>query len=349
MGGKTGNVLKKFVLPSCLMCVITLLIFLYLVEMENLALGFLLMSILLLVVNVLYRLLVNRCMKGKGTITKTIKGFLFLFIVLVNLTIAFSTTILLFSDEMFFYPNQDTESYEENLKNNEYEEIQFKKENKEFSGWLLKKEEGKAPLVIYFGGNGECSARRFCINKESNYWDYFDCYNFMMVDYPGYGNSKGTPSDESMYDMALKTYDYAVTREDVDSDNIVLMGYSIGTGVATYLASQRDVRGLILMAPYDEGISLYNSMIDIFHGPFKYLVRNKFESINYAESVYIQPLLLVSKADELIPNESSIHLSEAFPNGSKIHFLEDVKHSFFWEEKEVLENVELYLQEVIYE
>lgn len=348
MGGKNGNVLKRYILPTCLMCVITLLIFLYLAEMESLALGFLLMAILLFVINLLFRLLVSKGVKGTGVICKTIKGFLFLFMVLVNLTIAFSATILLFSDEMFFYPNQDTESYEKNHKYENYEEIQFNKDKKEFSGWLLKKEEGRAPLVIYFGGNGECSARRFHTNKESD-WDYFDGYNFMMVDYPGYGNSKGTPSDESMFDMALKTYDYAITREDVDSDNIVIMGYSIGTGVATYLASQRNIRGLILMAPYDEGISLYNSMLNIFHGPLKYLVRNKFESIKYAKSVDIQPLLLVSKADELIPYESSILLSDTFPNGSILHSLKDIKHNFFWGNKEVFENVNKYLQEVKYE
>lgn len=349
MGVKTGDIRKKYVLPTLLMCIITLLLFLYLAKMENLVLGFLLMAILLLVINVLFRLLINKGIKRNGFISKTIKRFLFLFIALINLAIAFSTTIILFSDEMFFYPNQDTESYEENLKNKKYNEIQFESNNKEFSGWLLKKEEGRAPLVIYFGGNGECSARRFFINKEYNYWSYFDGYHFLMVDYPGYGNSKGTPSDDSMFDMALKTYDYAVTRDDVDSDNIILMGYSIGTGVATYLASQRDVRGLILMAPYDEGVSLYNSMIDIFHGPLEYLVRNKFESIEYAKYIDLQPLLLVSKADELIPNESSIHLSDAFPSGCKLHFIEDVKHSFFWEEKEVLEHVKEYLQEVVYE
>ncbi|WP_313133132.1 alpha/beta hydrolase [Anaerocolumna sp.] len=349
MGEKTENVLKKYVLPTCFMCVITLLIFLYLTEMKSLALGFLLMALLLFIINVLFRLLVSKGMKGTSIITKTTKGFLFLFILFVNLTIAFSATILLFSDEMFFYPNQDIESYEKNQKYKKYEEIQFNKDNKEFSGWLLKNEKGRAPLVLYFGGNGECSARRFHSNKDADYWNYFDGYNFMMVDYPGYGNSKGTPSDESMFDMALKTYDYAITREDVDSDNIVIMGYSIGTGVATYLASQRNIRGLILMAPYDEGVSLYNSILDIFHGPLKYLVRNKFESIKYAKSVDIQPLLLVSKADELIPNESSLHLSDAFPNGSVLYFLKDVKHNFFWGNKEVFENLNKYLQEVKYE
>ena len=349
MGGKTGNVLKKYLLPTCLMCVITLLIFLYLAEMESLALGFLLMAVLLFIINVSFRLLVSKGIKGTSKICKTIKGFLFLFILLVNLTIAFSATILLFSNEMFFYPNHDRESYEENQKFINYEEIHFNKDNKEFSGWLLKNEKGRAPLVIYFGGNGECSARRFHTYKKSNDWDYFEGYNFMMIDYPGYGNSKGTPSDESMFDMALMCYDYAITREDVNSDNIVLMGYSIGTGVATYLASQRNIRGLILMAPYDEGISLYNSMLDIFHGPLKYLVRNKFESVKYAKSVDIQPLLLVSKADEIIPYESSILLADTFPNGSILHSLNGIKHNFFWGNKEVLENVNRYLQEVKYE
>lgn len=102
MGGKTGNVLKRYLLPTCLMCVITLLIFLYLAEMESLALGFLLMAVLLFIINVSFRLLVSKGIKGTSKICKTIKGFLFLFILLVNLTIAFSATILLFSNEMFF-------------------------------------------------------------------------------------------------------------------------------------------------------------------------------------------------------------------------------------------------------
>lgn len=349
MGGKIGDVLKKYVLPTCLMCVITLLIFFYLAKMEGLALGFLLMTILLFIINVLFCLFVSKGIKGTSLIFKSIRRFLFLFIILVNSTIAFSATILLFSDKMLFYPNQDAEAYEKNLVYKKYEEIQFNKDDQELSGWLLKNEEGKAPLVIYFGGNGECSARRFHNNKESNLWNYFDGYNFLMIDYPGYGNSKGIPSDEAMFDMALKTYDYALTREDVDSDNIVIMGYSLGTGVATYLTSQRNVRGLILMAPYDECASLYNSMIDIFHGPLKHLVKNKFESNKYAKSVDLRPLLLVSKVDEMVPNESSILLSKTFPNGSRLHFLEDVKHNYFWGNREVFENIREYLQEVRHE
>ena len=80
----------------------------------------------------------------------------------------------------------------------------------------------------------------------------------MIIDYPGYGLSDGKPSDKTMFDSALKVYDYANQLDCVDEDNIVVLGYSIGTGVATQVASQRNVNGLILVAPYDEALSLYN-------------------------------------------------------------------------------------------
>ena len=168
----------------------------------------------------------------------------------------------------------------------------------------------------------------------------------MMVDYPGYGNNSGTPSDKTMFENALKTYDYAVSREDVDQNNIVIMGYSIGTGVATYLASQRDIKSLILLAPYDEGITLYNSQVNIFYGPLKYLVKYKFESIEYAKSVKVKPLILASKDDELIPYSSSLKLSNQFACGSNLITYEGFSHNEFWGQAEVLEKVEKHLQEV---
>ena len=56
---------------------------------------------------------------------------------------------------------------------------------------------------------------------------------------------------------------------DLTIDNIVIMGYSIGTGMATYLASQKNVNGLILLAPYDNALNLYNDNLNIFYGPIE--------------------------------------------------------------------------------
>ncbi|PRR82538.1 alpha/beta hydrolase [Clostridium vincentii] len=338
---KIKDIWKKYFMLSCFMCILTMLTLFLLVKFDDLVLGLVVMAILLLILNILFCKLLNRFVKSKR-----IKTCFLTVLILINIIVSASTTISLLSDQMFFYPNQDKEAYNKNLKNENYEEIKITKDDDILNGWLLKNIEGKAPLIIYFGGNGECSARRFDNNFVSKKWGYFEEYNFMMVDYPGYGNTSGTPSDKTMFENALKTYDYAVSREDVDQKNIVIMGYSIGTGVATYLASQRDIKSLILLAPYDEGITLYNSQVNIFYGPLKYLVKYKFESIEYAKSVKVKPLILASKDDELIPYSSSFKLSNQFPCGSNLITYEGFKHNDFWGQIEVLEKVEEHLQEV---
>lgn len=96
----------------------------------------------------------------------------------------------------------------------------------------------KAPLVIFFTGNAQNSS-----NTLYNYYlsetmkDVFGDYNLMIIDYPGYGMSKGKPSDDSMFIASKYIFEYATKMNEVDKDNIVIMGYSIGTGVASYCAS----------------------------------------------------------------------------------------------------------------
>ena len=69
-----------------------------------------------------------------------------------------------------------------------------------------------------------------------------------------------------------------IKSNEVDKDNIVIMGYSIGTGVASYCASTNEANGLILLAPYDNALSLYNDAIDIFHGLLKKITKYSFDS-----------------------------------------------------------------------
>ena len=139
-----------------------------LVKFDDLVLGLVVMAILLLILNILFCRLLNTCVKRKQ-----IKTCLLTVLILINVIVSASTTISLLSDQMFFYPNQDKEAYNKNLKNENYEEIKITKDDDILNGWLLKNIEGKAPLIIYFGGNGECSAKRFDNNYVSKKWDYF--------------------------------------------------------------------------------------------------------------------------------------------------------------------------------
>ena len=67
--------------------------------------------------------------------------------------------------------------------------------------------------------------------------------NVLIYDYPGYGTSSGSPSEENAYAAIDAAYDYLQTEKDVDPKRIILHGRSLGGAVAADLASRRPVPG----------------------------------------------------------------------------------------------------------
>jgi pimeloyl-ACP methyl ester carboxylesterase len=198
------------------------------------------------------------------------------------------------------------------------------------SGWLYHNAEDGAPLVLYFGGNGENAATRVRTLIDNDQLSYFEGYNIAVFDYPGYGKSSGTPSEQTLKDAGLTAYDAVIQRSDVDKNRIVVFGYSIGTGVADYVASEWNVAGLMLMAPYADGYDLYNGMVNIFHGPLHLLDAFKMESVKFAGDVVVKPLVLASESDEMVGYASSVRLSKAFPAGCTFQTIPNVGHNDFW-------------------
>lgn len=273
--------------------------------------------------------------------------WIYLFII-IFIIIAMPITLIFMQSSILFHPWHDEKSYTQlqNLDDSIFEELSIDNNGKKLSGWFKHNiDDPKGPLVIFMGGNAQNSSNT-CFNfLNANIYKYFDGYNLMIVDYPGYGLSEGITSEETMFDAALKMYDYATTLDCVDTDNIVVLGYSIGTGVATYLASQRNVNGLILIAPYDEILSLYNNKINIFHGPLKSLAKYKFDSKYYAQSINVSPLIISSYDDEIISYKFSQNLAKYFKNTEKILMLDNnVKHNYYFLQEDVLTSISEYLK-----
>ena len=166
----------------------------------------------------------------------------------------------------------------------------------------------------------------------------------MIVDYPGYGMSKGKPSDDSMFVASNYVFEYASNMQEVDKDKIVIMGYSIGTGVATYCASKNAASGLILVAPYDKALSLYNDAIDSFYGPMESLAKYRFDSVTYAKDVQEPTIIFTSKGDEVISYKHSLSLAEKFSELKDVVILEGVDHNGYFARKEVLEGIRGFLE-----
>lgn len=170
----------------------------------------------------------------------------------------------------------------------------------------------KLPLVIYFGGNAEEVSH---LMQKKN---YFLNTVVVLINYRGFGLSKGIISEKTMFGDALEIYDQLLKNPEVDASHVTVIGRSIGTGVATYLSSQRKTSATVLITPYE-------SMIDVAQEKYPFvpigsLIKHPFRSKEYAASIATPMLALIAKNDEVIPTRHAYHLIEAWKG--KTEFLE---------------------------
>ena len=123
----------------------------------------------------------------------------------------------------------------------------------------------------------------------------------------------------------------------------LLMGYSMGTGVANYVASERKIDGLVLMAGYAEGADLFNNYVPLFYGPLKLLVTYKMECVKFAQSIEVKPLLISSDTDDVIPHSSSEKLSQAYQKGCTFVTISNTEHSYYWSNPTALNSISDYI------
>lgn len=254
--------------------------------------------------------------------------------------------LLYVQPSVFFYPWHDSKSYDVLKDIDSFEEIKIQNGKNTISGWVKynKPKQEKSPLIIMYGGNAQNSSNTCNWFYEDKIFEtVFKDYNFLIVDYPSYGLSTGYLSEKTMFDTAIKAYEYAEKQEYVDKDKIVVLGFSIGTGVANYVTSEKNPYGLILVAPYDRALSLYNNAINIFHGPMKLLTRYKFDSISYAEKIKTNPLVITSKDDEVISYKLSENLSTYYNNNPEYMCIEGALHNDYFLRQEVLDKISEYL------
>lgn len=214
------------------------------------------------------------------------------------------------------------------------EQISISSMNGNLDGWLYKQSDKKVPLIIFFNGAGECSAETVRTFYEDGILSkYFPDYNFLSTDYPGYGLSDGNTSEASMKKMALDTYDTAIKWDFVDSSNITVIGYSIGTGPTSYLAAKRDLASVVMLAPYEKHWNNYVRNYERFNKPMSKTLKisarmfwgYNLDPYDYASSIDEKTLIITSMDDTTIIHEASMEVADRISNCSVIT-LEGVKH-----------------------
>lgn len=196
-------------------------------------------------------------------------------------------------------------------------------------GWLAKPQgpgsaEGakRFPVVIYFGGNAEEVS-----------WVLDDLvdparpreWGWLLINYRGYGFSAGRPSEEALVGDALRIYDFAAARADVDPARIVVFGRSLGSGVAVQLAAARPLAGAILVSPYDSMVRIAQHHYPIL--PVSLLLRHRFDSIAHAPGLELPLLCLAAEHDHVVPSVHASRLVQAWKGPKRFSVLPGTSHN----------------------
>ena len=135
-------------------------------------------------------------------------------------------------------------------------------------------------------------------------------HDVVAFHYRGYAPSSGRPSAQALLSDSLVVFDYL--RQALAHERIVLVGLSIGSGVAAYLARHRPAAGLILVTPFDSLETLARGLY--WWAPVGLLLRHRMPTIEFVRGSIVPTALILAARDAVVPARRSAPLRPAIKN-----------------------------------
>ncbi len=160
-------------------------------------------------------------------------------------------------------------------------------------GWFVTGLSGR--VVLFFHGNaGNISHRLDSIRQ------FLDLgLSVFIIDYRGYGQSEGRPSEQGLYRDAEAAWAYLAGTRGVPASQIVIFGRSLGASVASWLAARREPAALIVESSFT---SVPEIAADLYPWlPVRWLSRLSHATRDYVRDVHCPVLVVHSRDDEIIP------------------------------------------------
>lgn len=160
------------------------------------------------------------------------------------------------------------------------------------------------PTLLYSHGNAED------LGQATEFYQAWHEMGFgvFAYDFPGYGQSTGTP-DEASCNRSIQSAWNHLVRSGAPATSIVVVCRSVGGGPGTWLASREKPAGLVLIAPFTSAFA-----VPI---PFPLFPRDRFPNLKLIRSLRTPLLVLHGENDEVIPPSHGRKLVEASPASDK--------------------------------
>lgn len=262
--------------------------------------------------------------------------------VFVVLYLAASAMFYINQENLIFFPEKHGAQYQYNFEEN-FEEINIETNDELTLNNLLFKADTTKGVILFLHGNG--GSIKGWGKRASIYTDLG--YDIFMVDYRGYGKSEGSITNETMLYEDMQTI-YDEVRRRYSEEKIIVMGYSLGTGLAAKVASTNNPRLLILLAPYYNFPDVVNYTTETSESfvlklagflPTTWFLKYHFKTNEFIQNCDMPIVIFHGDADKEIYLGSSLKLQNYFKPEDKLIILEAQVHNGIMKNQEYLNKI----------
>jgi len=167
-------------------------------------------------------------------------------------------------------------------------------DNIELLAWYHEKDIEKYKTILFLHGNAGSLENRI---HKINHFNDMDV-NFLIISWRGFSGNKGQPTEKGLYKDAKSGVDW-LKNKGAKQENIIIYGESLGTGVATEIAQNKNFAGVILESPFTSMVAAGKSKYPIF--PINLLLKDKYESDKKIKNIKSPILIMHGEVDKIVP------------------------------------------------
>ena len=264
----------------------------------------------------------------------------YLYLTVTSVTLAYliiNLFIYFYQRNLLYNPSEN--NYLNDKINFNYKEIFIETDkNIKLKSWFINKDLKEFKTVVFFHGNAGNLLNRVHKINELNKLDI----NILLTSWRGFSGNKGKPSEKNLYYDAQQIIDWLKV-QGLDNKDIVLYGESLGTGVATELASKNNFGGIILESPF-------TSMVDtakIYYPylPVNFLLKDRYDSKSKISDIKTPILIMHGKMDNIVPQKMGLELFEK-ANSPKYNYFPEKDDHMMEYNKQLLNKIKLFINKI---
>ena len=183
--------------------------------------------------------------------------------------------------------------------------------------WLATPKGVATGAILYFNGRRESPTTIF------RFLDALENQAVAVFYHRGLGPYTGTPSEKTLVDDGLQMLDWLCARTQLPTSSMVVIGRSLGSGIAVQVSAAREIAGLILISPFDSLVNVITNRFRLFP---KFLLQDKFNSLEHISKVRCPILSITGARDKTIPTELSWALLEKWDGQLFRHEVPEGRH-----------------------